>query len=209
MEDDVVVSSVAPSRRDGSVVAVALSSGDRHLISAAQLSDLRIAPGDRLDRPQVASLEAAAGEQVVEARLLRLLAVRPRSRAELSQRLAGWEVGDQQASALLSRLVRAGLLDDAALAEQVSEGLRRREHGSLRARHDLARLGIDDGDAAGAVAGHAEADVDIAAALLERRFGGPPPYDTATTRRAAGLLARRGFSEDAIAGLLRIDVSGA
>ena len=52
-------------------------------------------------------------------------------------------------------------------------------------------------------------DVGIAAALLERRFDGPPPYDAATTRRAAGLLARRGFSEDAIAGLLRIDVSSA
>ena len=207
--DDVVVSSVAPSRRDGSVVAVALSSGDRHLISAAQLSHLRIAAGDRLDQPRIASLEAAAREQVVEARLLRLLAVRPRSRAELSQRLASWEVGEQQASALLARLGRAGLLDDAALAEQVSDGLRRRGQGSLRARHDLARLGVDEGDAATAVAGHAEADSGIAAALLERRFGAPPPYDAPTTRRAAGLLARRGFSEDAIAGLLGLDVTGA
>jgi hypothetical protein len=39
---------------------------------------------------------------------------------------------------------------------------------------------------------------------VERRFG-PGPYDTATRRRAASLLARRGFDEDVIRPLLSLD----
>ena len=199
-----VVSSVSSARRDGSVVSVVLASGSRHLISAARLADLRLAPGDALEADEVDALERAAADQLIEARLLRLLAARPRSRAELRRRLEGWEVPAGRAEPLLERLQRAGLLDDSAMADRCPGSLRRRGHGSLRAAGDLERLGVEDEAAAPAVAAHADAEPEIAARLLDRRYG-PPPYDPVTTRRAAGLLLRQGFGEEAIAGLLGLD----
>jgi regulatory protein len=118
--------------------------------------------------------------------------------------MEGWQIAADERRELLDRLAAAGLLDDRAFADQISSSLRRRGHGSARAAHDLDRLGVDDATASAALADHAQADGEIAATILERRFG-PPPYDTATRHRAARLLARRGFDEDVIRPLLFLD----
>ncbi|MFI5049438.1 MAG: recombination regulator RecX, partial [Gaiellales bacterium] len=74
-------------------------------------------------------------------------------------------------------------------------------HGHLRARADLERHGLEE-DAAGAIVqAHAQGDAEAAREMVANRFG-PPPYDEATIRRAAGLLARRGFDEDTISAVL-------
>jgi regulatory protein len=122
----------------------------------------------------------------------------------LDGRLQRWQVSPHDRDELLDRLTTAGLLDDEAFAHQLSGSLMRRGQGSGRAAHDMQRLGVEDERAAAALAGHAGADQEIAADVLERRYGAPP-YDAATTRRAAGMLARRGFGEDAIRSLLSLD----
>ena len=46
--------------------------------------------------------------------------------------------------------------------------------------------------------------LEQARALLHARLG-EPPWDVATRRRGAGLLSRRGFDEDTVAGVLDTD----
>lgn len=201
--DTVSAISASPRRQRGAFAEVALASGERLLVSTRRLAGFGLARGDTVDAATLAALRRASELDRLERRLLRLVAVRARSRAELDGRLQRWQVSPQDRDELLDRLTTAGLLDDEAFAHQLSGSLMRRGQGSVRAAHDMRRLGVDDERAAAALAGHAGADHEIATDLLERRFG-QPPYDAATTRRAAGLLARRGFGEDAIRSLLSL-----
>jgi regulatory protein len=200
------VTSITAARGSGPLASVALSSGERHLLSAGRLAELGLAAGDELDEGEIERLRLASADERSEQRLLRLIAARPRSRAELVRRLAQWQVPEARAALLLARLGRAGLIDDRLLAGEISASLRRRGHGSLRAAHELERLGVEPESAAPALADHLSSDPGIAREVLLHRFG-TPPYDAATTRRAAGLLARRGFDQDAVQRLLGIDLA--
>jgi regulatory protein len=199
------VVTISAARATGPLVAVVLASGERHLLSTGRLAELALAAGDELDADGVERLRQASADQRTEQRLLRLIATRPRSRAELERRLAQWQVPEPRAQLVLAKLERAGLLDDTRLADALSDSLRRRGHGSLRVAHDLERLGVDHDVAAPALADHAASDAGGALRLLARRFG-PPPYDHATTRRAAGLLARRGFDQEAVSQVLDLGI---
>ncbi|HET6848053.1 MAG TPA: regulatory protein RecX [Gaiellales bacterium] len=201
---DAVVALTA-ARSPGQLVSVGLQSGERLLLSTRRLAELSLAPGDELDDRQLAELRQAADDERLEQRVLRLIAVRPRSRAELDRQLEGWGVPAARSGTLLARLQTAGLLDDAAVAEAVSSGLRRRGHGSLRAAYEIGRLGVEAPAAAAAVDEHAAGDEGRARALLASRFGAPP-YDTEIARRAASFLWRRGFGEDAVAAAVGVDL---
>jgi regulatory protein len=58
--------------------------------------------------------------------------------------------------------------------------------------------------AAPVVDDHAASDADRARALLHARFGGGP-HDISTIRRAAALLARRGFDSETVSAALGLD----
>jgi regulatory protein len=201
------VRSISASRRRAAGAEIVFESGERLVVSTARLAGFGLARGDVVDESLLAALRHAARLDDHERRLIRLVAIRARSRAELDRRLERWEVPPQDRSMLLDRLSQAGLLDDRRFAHDLSQSLRRRGQGSMRAAHDLARLGVEDAVASAVLEHHALADRATAGAILERRFG-PPPYDAATVRRAAGLLARRGFDEDVIGALLSIDDAG-
>jgi regulatory protein len=192
------------SRSGGAAVSVQLRSGERYVISALSLSTLGLAGGDPVDEHAVEQLASAAAEWRAERSLLRLLAKRPRSQAEIKRRLTGWDVPAEAAQRLLRRLADAGLVDDDRMAHDLSDSLRRRGHGSLRTAHDLERLGVADGPVSAAVRDHEAADTGIALEVLLTRFGAGP-YDPPTLRRAAGLLARRGFDEHTIEQVLGYD----
>jgi regulatory protein len=201
---DEVYAIEATSRSGGAAVSVQLRSGERYVISAVNLSALGLAGGDPVDAATAERLASAAAEWRAERSLLRLLARRPRSQAEIERRLTGWDISAEAAHRLLRRLADAGLVDDDRMAHDVSDSLRRRGHGSLRAAYDLERLGVADGASAATVQDHEAADSDIAREVLVSRFG-EGPYDPPTMRRAAGLLARRGFDEQTIEQLLGYD----
>jgi regulatory protein len=201
---DAVVALTA-ARSPGQLVSVGLQSGERLLLSTRRLAELRLAPGDALDDRRLAELRAAAEDERLEQRVLRLIAVRPRSRAEIDRQLSAWGVDAGRAETLLGRLRAAGLLDDGAVAADVSSALRRRGHGSLRAAHELDRLGVDASTAAPVVGDHADGDAGRACELVARRFGSPP-YELDVARRAASYLWRRGFAEDAVAAAVGVDL---
>jgi regulatory protein len=175
--------------------------GERLRLHQRRLADSGSRLGAELTADDLAVVERLALADDCEQRALRLLASRSRSTAELARRMEGWGLTGEEASAVVERLERLGVVDDDAFASALSEQLRRRGAGHLRARADLERHGVE-GEAARAIAeAHAEGDDQAAGDVVHARFG-QPPYDEATVRRAAGLLLRRGFDEDTVRSVL-------
>jgi regulatory protein len=187
-------------------VDVLLASGERIRIHDRRLAEQGLAVGDELDPAACAELRAAGRADAAERRALRLIAVRPRSRAELERRMGEWGLSAVAASGVLERLSAIGALDDAVLAAAVVSDRRARAYGRLRVHADLERLRV--APAARAVAAtDAGEEIDRARRALAAR-GAPDPADPAGLRRAAGFLARRGFDADTVAAVLGLDIDG-
>lgn len=130
-------------------------------------------------------------------RALRLLTVRPRSRAELLDRLSRIGVDEGAVGAALEDLERVGLVDDAAFARQVVEWRAGgRLEGDRAVRAALRAKGVDP--AVGEAALHDVAPTDEEARALElaerraRRLSGLPPERAYA--RLLSFLQRRGYA---------------
>src|SRR6516162_2318333 len=142
--------------------------------------------------------ETEVGDPEAQARqvCLRLLAIAPRTRAQLAQALRRHGTPAGAAETVLARFTDVGLIDDAAFARawvesrHYSRGLSRR---SLSA--ELRRQGIETEEIREAVDTlDPEQEVATARRLVEQKMAGTrgqPPE--ARARRAAGTLARKGY----------------
>jgi regulatory protein len=149
----------------------------------------------RQAEPPEARDPAAAAKEIC----LRLLAGRPRTRAELQDALARKGIGAGTAEAVLDRLAKVKLVDDAEFAEtwvhsrHANSGLTRKA-----LLTELRRKGVDE-----AVAQEAADGVDSAAEeqrareLVEKKLRGtgPPKDERAAMRRLVGMLARKGYPQ--------------
>ena len=128
---------------------------------------------------------------------LRQLAMAPRSRAQLAEKMAAKDVPGPVADTVLDRLEEVGLVDDAAFAgalvrtRQRSRGLARRA-----LAQELRTKGVDDDTAAEALAEVTDASEEAAAReVLRRPLAATRGMDQARRqRRLTGALARRGYS---------------
>ena len=127
---------------------------------------------------------------------LRLLTAEPRTRAELAQALRRGGIPAEVAEAVLGRFTDVGLIDDAAFARAWVES---RHHSRGLSRRtlsvELRRHGVDTDEIREAVGSlDPEQEVATARRLVEQKMAstrGQPPE--ARARRAAGLLARKGY----------------
>ena len=127
---------------------------------------------------------------------MRLLTAEPRTRAELAQALRRGGIPADAAEEVLGRFTDVGLIDDAAFARawvesrHYSRGLSRR---TLSV--ELRRHGVNTDEIREAVGSlDPEQEVATARRLVEQKMAstrGQPPE--ARARRAAGLLARKGY----------------
>jgi regulatory protein len=154
-----------------------------------------------LDNPEHGQPEgheggSTAGEEAARLICLRLLASRPRTRAELAGALRRRRVSDGVAESVLGWFAEVGLIDDAAFARAWVES---RHHGRGLARRALAaelkRRGIAAEEVREAVASLGpEDEIDTAQRLVARRIaatrGKPLP---ARVRQLVGMLARKGY----------------
>jgi regulatory protein len=130
---------------------------------------------------------------------LRLLTRTPRSRQQLEDALRKREIPDEVAQEVLSRFEEAGLIDDAVFADAWVES---RHHSRGLARRALARelrtKGVDSAVIGGAVGKlDPEQEEETARALVERKLRTTRGLDRARRlRRLAGMLARKGYSEE-------------
>jgi regulatory protein len=155
----------------------------------------RVQPGGGapLDGDRAASSDAA------HAAALRLLTTRARTRAELGQRLEGRGFEPAAVAEALERLERAGLVDDAALADLVAEGRAERGLDAPAIAAELRDRGvapaIAERAAQAAVPPEVRADRcrEVAEARLTQLAGLPAATQL---RRLATYLTRRGYPPD-------------
>ncbi|MER5392296.1 regulatory protein RecX [Saccharopolyspora sp. NPDC002686] len=128
----------------------------------------------------------------------RLLAARARSRGELRQALLRKEIDEEIADRVLQKFVDAGLVDDAAFAEewvharQRTQGLGRKALG-----FELRRKGVDEHLVEAALSTvDSDVEAERARELVQRKLRGMSSLDhTTKMRRLVGMLARKGYSE--------------
>jgi len=138
-------------------------------------------------------------------RALGLLVRREHSRKELTRKLAARGVEAGEAAAAVERLAGEGWQDDTRFAESLVRGRAASGYGPLYVRAELATHGLAS-DAIVAVLDGFEGDWTANARdLVRRRFGPAGPVDLAQRRKAADLLARRGFDGDSIRAATRWD----
>ena len=168
------------------------------------LAALGLREGSELDELLLARLREAAEDRALHDRALRLLTVRARSTVELRRKLLGPGIDAARVDALLERLSRVGLLDDAAYARQVARskalgtGASRR-----RVRQELARRGVPRQVTTDAIEevfedeGVDEREQAVAAARKRARVLASLPAEV-RKRRLYAFLARRGYDPDTI-----------
>jgi regulatory protein len=184
-------------------VEVLLGSGERVRVHDRRLAEHGLAVGDELDPAACDALRDAGRADSAERRALRLIAIRPRARAELRLRMGEWGLTEAEAGVVLERLAAIGAVDDGVLAAAVVSSRRAHAYGRLRVDADLERLRVAAN--ARAVAETTAADEAERARLALRSRGAPDPGDPAGLRRAAGFLYRRGFDADTVAAVLGLD----
>jgi len=138
-------------------------------------------------------------------RALGLLTRREHSRRELERKLAARGVEADEARATVEKLADAGWQDDARFGESLVRGRAGSGYGPRHIRAELGTHGLDAEAVEAAMASFEGDWTELARDLVCRRFGEAGPVDLAQRRRAADLLARRGFDGDSIRAATRFD----
>lgn len=134
-------------------------------------------------------------QEVAREICLRLLAVRPRTRAELAQALRKRGIDNEAASEVLNRYDEVGMIDDAAFAKA---WVTSRHHGrglaSRALAQELRQRGVSKEDTDEALSEldsetEAQTALDLATRKLRSMHGQPE----AIFRRLVGMLARKGY----------------
>lgn len=138
-------------------------------------------------------------------RALGLLVRREHSRKELVRKLRGRGVEAEVADAAVGRLAGEGWQDDERFAVFLVRNRVASGYGPLHIRAELGTHGLDREAIAAAMATFEGDWRENARDLIRRRFGETGPSDLAQRRKAADLLARRGFDSDCIRAASRFD----
>lgn len=159
--------------------------------------------GDELSAEKIASLqEADAREQALQY-ALRLLTYRPRSQAEVRQRLEqrGWS--EKIIEETLERLHQDGLLNDAAFAHSWVENRHTfRPRGRRLLIQELRQKGLDEQTIQDALSGMNEEEAAYTAARERaQHLKGLEPR--LFYRRLTAYLVRRGFSYETVGSIVR------
>lgn len=159
------------------------------------LGELGLAEGDEIDDARRAAVEEALARVRARLFVVRSLAVRMQSAAEIEKKLAARDVPPGVARETIERVAEYGYIDDASLAGQLARGMQARGYGRRRAEQKLRTRGLSSS--------LAEAALDEAyggrdeVALAREALGRRAVADEADRRRAVAFLARRGFSAGA------------
>jgi regulatory protein len=138
--------------------------------------------------------------------VLRQLAMVPRSRAQLEQKLSQRGCAPDVAAAVLDRMTEVGLVDDEAYAQML---VRSQQSGRGLAKHALARelrtKGIRDDLAHEALASISDSDErERARTLVDKSLRAMHGLGIEVqTRRLAGMLARKGYSSNVSYAVIR------
>jgi regulatory protein len=193
IEHDPVDEGTGKPRRRRSV-ALRLDGNAWLRVEPEVLSALPLPPadGDEIDEAGRVELETALTAGRARTFVVRSLAVRMQSTAELERKLARRDVPPEVAREAIEHAAGYGYVDDGALAGQLARGMRARGYGRRRAEEKLRTRGLRGAQAQAALAEAYEGEDE--AALAREALGGRAVTADADRRRSLAFLARRGFS---------------
>lgn len=145
---------------------------------------------------------AARREQTPVQRALGLLVRREHSRVELTRKLVQRGIEAADAEAAVERLSQAGWQDEERFAHGLVRSRAQAGYGPLHIRAELGTHRLPDELIGQALDAYDGDWAENARALVQRRFGGQLA-DPGKRRKAADLLARRGFGGAIAAVVLR------
>lgn len=150
--------------------------------------------GQSLSREKIAQLKAQDTQEGAYQRALRLLSFRPRSSAEIRQRLEKLGYDEETIDSVMGRLLRSGLIDDSRFAREWAENRKEFRPRSRRAlEYELRQRGLDREAIDQALEGLDESCLALQAARKHaRKLHGLPL--TEFRRKLYAFLARRGFN---------------
>jgi regulatory protein len=189
-----------------------LDNGRRLRVDVEQVARHGLERGEPIDPRVLAHLAARDAHLRARESALRLLAGRPRSVAEVGERLARRGVPKATIRAVVAGLAADGLLDDLVFARAwIARRTSRSQYGPRRIRWELRQKGvlpetIDRAFKESSTADResARTEEQLARALIQscaRRYRSLAPDRQA--RRIAALLERRGFTPGTIVRVLR------
>ena len=158
------------------------------------------------DSPEGGRKKRRVREQTPVQRALGLLVRREHSRRELTRKLTARGIESDDAEAAVSKLTEAGWQDDTRFAENLVRMRANTGYGPIHIRAELGTHGLDSGQIASAMDTFEGDWTENARDLVRRRFGEAGPQDLPQRRKAADLLARRGFDGDSIRRATRYDI---
>lgn len=198
------VTALAPAR--GGRIAVHVDGKPLCVLSADAVARANLAVGATLTSAQIAALHRQAALEGALDAARRLLAVRPRSEAEIRQRLLARRMPADAVSGAIAHLKRLGLLDDAAFARWWRESREAsRPQSGRQTERELRRKGVGSETASNAMADWDDAEAAYAAARKRAKALSGLDRETYRRRLFAHLL-RRGFSRGvALAAMKRVE----
>lgn len=136
---------------------------------------------------------------------LALLVRREYSQRELTRKLKARGVDEASVEAALERLIQEGWQDDQRFAESLVRTRIAAGYGPLHLRAELMTHGLGEEAFQAALVDIEGSWSARARELIQRRFGEHAWNDRTWQRKAADLLARRGFDTDSIRAATRLD----
>lgn len=191
---------------------VVFDDGRRLRVDVEQIARHALEPGESVGPRVVARLEAHDAYFRARERALRLLATRPRSAAEMRERLSRNRVPETMIRAVITDLVGNRFLDDLTFARSwIARRTSSHPSGAWRIRWELRQKGVAPAvidrafrESVGKEGDVAQTEEASALALVRGRLGRYRHLaPDRQVRRIAALLQRRGFSVGTIARVLR------
>ncbi|WP_190285681.1 regulatory protein RecX [Lysobacter psychrotolerans] len=136
-------------------------------------------------------------------RALVLLTRREHSRRELVRKLVARGLDAAEVDAAVENLAQAGWQDDVRFAQSLLRSRAGSGYGPVRVRAELQTHGLGEETVAQAFEAFEGSWEDIAADLVQRRFGADIATNPVQRRKAADLLYRRGFPADCVSAAIR------
>ena len=193
------ITNLMPARGKRGLVRVTIDGVDAGLIRDADATSLGLQQGVQVDAALVDRIEALSGQSEALQIANRFIAFRPRSVAEVRQRLRRGGIEDQIAESVLQALLDSGVLDDRRFADAWVENRTALSPRSPRLiQMELRRKGIDRETVDESL--ESSSDTDELAHAVDagrRRLNRLSHLDRRTfDTRMGSFLARRGFSAD-------------
>lgn len=197
------ITAIEPQKNNPDRVNVHVDGAFRLALGAEIAWGAHLHVGDAVTEAQIAELERKDQAWKAREAALHLLAFRPRTRAELRQRLLRKEFPEEVVDGCLEGLDEAGLIDDDAFAQMfIRDRVRLKPRGRRRLAQELRAKGVDGETAHGAIAEvfeHEEvSETELAREAAAKWSPRAGEERMKAKQRLYAFLARRGFGGDAI-----------